>query len=50
MLIFTSQNYYLGLSNFSFKRLLLRDFLLKSSYTDTLNFDTIANNRNKVEN
>jgi len=42
MLIFTAKPFYLGLSNFSFKRLLLREFLLKSTYSDDINFNALS--------
>lgn len=50
MLIFTAKNFYLGLSNFSFKWLLLWEFLLKSTYDNNLNFDILILNRDKIEN
>lgn len=50
MLIFTAKPFYLGLSNFSFKRLLLREFLLKSTYSDDINFNALSTTWNKIEN
>lgn len=50
MLVFTAKTFYLGLANFSFKWLLLREFLLKSAYNDNINFNILLPNWDRTEN
>ena len=49
LLVSTTEDYYLGISNFSFKRLMLKEFLIWNSLLN-LNFFHISSKRNLQEN